>query len=198
MPAQARKPGPASERDAVIKRMFFFTMCCSIGAAGFRPRSRAHDAGLSPCARNTIREAIGRDTSSSQHAGHAVRKNRTRSAAGTFSGHRQRSRRICHRKCGCRVSPTTSGSSTARDCACSSTVPINLQIDAMEPGPGFRRTWPYPHAMPSAAARKTQGARAHPPIPLDRPGGTPSVHSGRFPPLTGGCFLHSKKPHVKA
>ena len=51
------------------------------------------------------------------------------------------------------------------------------------------RTWPYPHAMPSAAARKTQGARAHPPIPLDRPGGTPSVHSGRFPPLTGGCFL---------
>ena len=54
------------------------------------------------------------------------------------------------------------------------------------------RTWPYPHAMPSAAARKTQGARAHPPIPLDRPGGTPSVHSGRFPPLTGGCFLQYK------
>eukprot|EP00964_Phaeocystis_antarctica_P002137 scaffold1120_cov57-Phaeocystis_antarctica.AAC.4 len=45
--------------------------------------------------------------------------------------------------------------------------------------------------MPSAAARKTQGARAHPPIPLDRPGGTPSVHSGRFPPPTGGCFLGS-------
>ena len=35
-------------------------MCCSIGAAGFRPSSRAHDAGLSPCARNTIREAISR------------------------------------------------------------------------------------------------------------------------------------------
>jgi len=68
-------------------------------------------AGLSPCARNTIREAISRDTSSSQHAGHAVRRNRTRSAAGSFSGHRQRSRRICHQKCGCRVSPTTSGSS---------------------------------------------------------------------------------------
>ena len=67
-------------------------------------------AGLSPCARNTMREEIGRDTSSSQHAGHAVRRNRTRSAAGTFSGHRQRSRRICHQKCGCRVSPTTSGS----------------------------------------------------------------------------------------
>ena len=51
-----------------------------------------HDrgAGLSPCARNTtIREAISRDTSSSQHAactGHAARRNRTRSAAGTFSG----------------------------------------------------------------------------------------------------------------
>ena len=28
-------------------------------------------AGLSPCARNTIREAISRDTLSSQHAGHA-------------------------------------------------------------------------------------------------------------------------------
>ena len=57
-------------------------------------------AGLSPCARNTMREEIGRDTSSSQHAGHAVRRNRTRSAAGTFSGHRQRSRRICHQKSG--------------------------------------------------------------------------------------------------
>ena len=78
-------------------------------------------AGLSPCARNTIRDAISRDTSSSQHAGHAVRKNRTRSAAGSFSGHHQCSRRICHRKWGCRVSPTTSGSSTPRDRACSST-----------------------------------------------------------------------------
>ena len=77
-------------------------------------------AGLSPCARNTIREAISRDTSSSQHAGHAARRNRTRSAAGTFSGHRQRSRRICHQKCGCRLSPKTSGSSTPRDRACSS------------------------------------------------------------------------------
>ena len=39
-------------------------------------------AGLSPCARNTMREAISRDTSSRQlaasmHAGHAVRRNRT-------------------------------------------------------------------------------------------------------------------------
>ena len=57
------------------------------------------------------------------------------------------------------------------------------------------RTWSYPHAMPSAAARKTQGARAHPLIPLDRPGGTPRVHSGRFPPLTGGCFLIPSLPH---
>ena len=65
---------------------------------GSRPRSPAHGAGLSPCARNTIREAISRDTSSSQHVGHAVRRNRTRSAAGTFSGHRRRSRRICHQK----------------------------------------------------------------------------------------------------
>ena len=39
MPAPARKPGPASEADAVIKRRFFFSMCCSIGAAGFRPSS---------------------------------------------------------------------------------------------------------------------------------------------------------------
>ena len=30
----------------------------------------------------------------------AVRRNRTRSAAGTFSGHRQRSRRTCHQRCG--------------------------------------------------------------------------------------------------
>jgi len=54
------------------------------------------------------------------------------------------------------------------------------------------RTRPDPRAVPSAAARKTQGARAHPPIPLDRPGGTPSVHSGRFPPHTGGRFLWNK------
>eukprot|EP00964_Phaeocystis_antarctica_P154388 scaffold123071_cov51-Phaeocystis_antarctica.AAC.1 len=60
MRAPARKPGPASEADAVIKRRLFFSMCCSIGAAGFRPSS--HDVGLSPCARNTIRKAISRDT----------------------------------------------------------------------------------------------------------------------------------------
>ena len=63
--------GPGAEAGAasVITKFFWFNMCCSIGAAGFRPSSRAHDAGLSPCARNTIREAISRDTSSSQHAG---------------------------------------------------------------------------------------------------------------------------------
>ena len=38
----------------------FLQTRCSIGAAAFRPRSRAHDAGLSPCARNTMREAISR------------------------------------------------------------------------------------------------------------------------------------------
>ena len=42
---------------------------------------------------------------------------------------------------------------------------------------------------PPRLGRKTQGARVHPPIPLDRPSGTPSVHSDRFSPLTGGCFL---------
>jgi hypothetical protein len=85
MPAPARKPGPAS----VITRILLVQYVLQHrDAAGFssRPSSRVHDAGLSPCARNTIREAISRDTSSSQHAGHAVRRNRTRSAAGTFSG----------------------------------------------------------------------------------------------------------------
>jgi hypothetical protein len=61
-----RKPGPASVSTRIILVQY---VRCSIGAAGFRPSSRAHDAGLSPCARNTIREAISRDTSSSQHAG---------------------------------------------------------------------------------------------------------------------------------
>ena len=110
----------AQDGDAVIKRMFFFTMCCraSVRPGSFRPRSRAHDAGLSPCAQNTIREAISRDTPSGPRRLHAFRKSRTRSAAGTFSGHRQRSQRICHQKCGCPVSATTSGSSTPRDHAC--------------------------------------------------------------------------------
>jgi hypothetical protein len=55
------------------------------GRGSFLPRS---GRGLSPCARNTIREAISRDTRSSQpsmYAAHAARRNRTRNAAGTFS-----------------------------------------------------------------------------------------------------------------
>ena len=41
-----------------------------------------HDrgAGLSPCAHNTIREAIGRDTPSSQHAGHELSEGTARAA----------------------------------------------------------------------------------------------------------------------
>jgi hypothetical protein len=57
----------------------------------------------------------------------------------------------------------------------------------------FRIRYTLAPCPPPRLAMKTQGARAHPPIPLDRPCGTPSVHSGRFPPLTGGtadeCFL---------
>ena len=68
-----RKPMPAPAGAGAgfreYKNYFGSIVRCSIGAAGFRPSSRAHDAGLSPCARNTIREAISRDTSSSQHAG---------------------------------------------------------------------------------------------------------------------------------
>ena len=84
---------------------------------GFRS---SHDAGLSPCARNTIREAISRDMSIEQPTCRTRcpkdprTRSAARSAAGTFSGHRQRSRRICHQKCGCRVSPSTSGSLRSR------------------------------------------------------------------------------------
>ena len=56
--------GPGAEAGAGFRdyknSVVQYSMCCSIGAAGFRPSSRAHDAGLSPCARNTIREAISR------------------------------------------------------------------------------------------------------------------------------------------
>jgi len=44
---------------------------------------------LARCARNNIRETMSQATPSNQHAGHAVRRNRTRSAAGTFIGHSQ-------------------------------------------------------------------------------------------------------------
>ena len=55
-----------------------------------------HGAGLSPCARNTIREATSQARPSRQHAEHAVRRNRTAAQLATFSGHRQHSRR--HRR----------------------------------------------------------------------------------------------------
>ena len=109
-PASASAPGPASESEAGSASTFvYLSLPKLIGFAAdalqdsrFRAARICFErgAGLSPCARNTMREEIGRDTSSSQHAGHAVRRNRTRSAAGTFSGHRQRSRRICHQRCG--------------------------------------------------------------------------------------------------
>ena len=120
-PESESAPGPESESEAgsglqcvyLSLRKFLGFRCRRVAGLTCRVARVCHGrcAGLSPCARNTIRDAISRDTSSSQHAGYAVRKNRTRSAAGSFSAHRQRSRRICHRKCGCRVSPTTSGSS---------------------------------------------------------------------------------------
>ena len=59
-----------------------------IAFAKTRPRCRA----LARC-RNTIREAISRDSPSGPLGLHAFRRNRTRSAAGTFSGHGQHSRR---------------------------------------------------------------------------------------------------------
>ena len=76
MPAPARKPGPAS----VITRILLVQYVLQHRCGRVRPSSRAHDAGLSPCARNTIREAISRDTSSSQHAGHAARRKTARAA----------------------------------------------------------------------------------------------------------------------
>ena len=109
-PASAWAPGPASESETgfgdekPICRYPHFLASAADALQDSRGGSArvCHErgAGLSPCARNTIREAISRDTPSSQHAGHAVRRNRTRSAAGAFSGHRQRSRRICHQKSG--------------------------------------------------------------------------------------------------
>ena len=109
-PGSASAPGPASESETgfgaqnAICRYPHFSASAADALQDSRGGSArvCHDrgAGLSPCARNTIRVAISRDTPSNQHAGHAVRRNRTRSAAGTFSGHRQRSRRICHQKCG--------------------------------------------------------------------------------------------------
>ena len=81
-----------------------------------------HGAGLSPCARNTIREATSQARPSRQHAEHAVRRNRTRSAAASLAPclapsavtARSTAGGIGHQKCVVdRVSPATSGSSTS-------------------------------------------------------------------------------------
>ena len=109
--AAANKKAPVRAPMSVIVVTQISSLRCR-RVAGLTPRhcSRVLErgAGLSPCARNTICEAISRDTPSSQHAGHAVRRNRTRSAAGTFSGHRRRSRRICQQKSSCLGQPLSS------------------------------------------------------------------------------------------
>ena len=57
----------------------------------------------------------------------------------------------------------------------------------------------FPHGVPGAgrepsASLMTNASSAAP----HRPDGTPSAHSGRFPPLTGGCFLYSDiTPHSR-
>jgi hypothetical protein len=87
MPAPARKPRPTS-----------------VITASVRPGSgRVHERttlGSRPApGTSSAKRSVGTRRAASMHAGHAVRRNRTRSAAlpaGTFSGHRQRSRRICH------------------------------------------------------------------------------------------------------
>ena len=79
-----------------------------------------------------------------------------------------------------RVSPTTSGSSNA----------------AQSLAPGRKQGFPHrpqPRSVRSAAARHTQGTRAHPPIPLESPGSTP--HSRCFQPLAGmEHIVHMEAP----
>ena len=58
------------------------------------------------------RRPVRRGRAASMHAEHAVRRNRTRSAAGTLSGHRQHSRR--HRRPKVSACPSTSRSSSER------------------------------------------------------------------------------------
>ena len=87
----------------------------SVHAARFCPD---HGAGLSPCVRNNIREATSQARPSRQHAEHAVRRNRTRSAAASLAPSAVTARStaggIGHQKCVAdRVSPATSGSSTS-------------------------------------------------------------------------------------
>jgi hypothetical protein len=58
-PGAEADAGPGAEAEAGFRdyKNFFvqYSMCCSIGAAGFRPSSRAHDAGLSPCQAAALR-----------------------------------------------------------------------------------------------------------------------------------------------
>jgi hypothetical protein len=59
-----------------------------------------------------LKRSVARDTRSSQHVGHAARRNRTRNAAGTFSGHCPSAvGGSANRSVVGRVSSTTSGSS---------------------------------------------------------------------------------------
>jgi len=105
MPAPARKPGPASVITRIIFVQYVLQHHCG----------RVHEhttLGSRPAPGDTIRVGSNQSGHVEQPAWcicrtRSVRRNRTRSAAGTFSGHRQRSRRICHQKCGCRLSPTT-------------------------------------------------------------------------------------------
>ena len=89
-PESDSKAGPGGLIALVVTQdcfhaVAFVARLAPRGRGSFLPRS---GRGLSPCARNTIREAISRDTRSSQpsmYAAHAARRNRTRNAAGTFS-----------------------------------------------------------------------------------------------------------------
>ena len=89
-PESESKAGPGGLIALVVTQdcfhaVAFVARLAPRGRGSFLPRS---GRGLSPCARNTIREAISRDTRSSQpsmYAAHAARRNRTRNAAGTFS-----------------------------------------------------------------------------------------------------------------
>ena len=119
---RSRKPGPRAPLRAVVVTQIYWLRCRRVaGLTRGTARVCLGEALGSRPAWNTIREAISRDTPSGPHRLHAFRKNRTRSAAGTSSAVTASAvggRRICRRKCGCRVaslSPTTSGSSTVEE-----------------------------------------------------------------------------------
>ena len=96
---RSRKPGPRAPLRAVVVTQIYWLRCRRVaGLTRGTARVCLGEALGSRPAWNTIREAISRDTPSGPRRLHAFRKNRTRSAAGTFSGHRQRSRRICHQR----------------------------------------------------------------------------------------------------